>query len=232
MSPRTILTGLAVAAGVLFAAPAASAAVTATLNQACYTHIPTAGSDPIVATLAGGTPGANFILSAAAPGRATGSSGSTTGTFDAAGNATAQIQNISPPSGTIGPTRGQTVNLTVQDFGAGGAEQPVGQTLVTNLAMSVASRPRSPRARRQVSVSGTPFAGQRLYGFITRGSGSRVLRRISLGTANACGFVTARRVVAPRSYAPGNYRLYINAGRSLNKSRALGSRFSITRRLL
>ena len=232
MSPRTILAGLLVAAGLLVMAPAASAAVTATLNQACYTHIPTAGSDPIVAALAGGTPGANFILAAAGPGKATGSSGSTTGTFDAAGNATAQITNISPPSGTIGPTRGQAVNLVVQDFGAGGAEQPVGQAMVTNLAMSVASRPRSPRARRQVSISGTPFAGQRMYGFVVKGTSRRVLRRISLGTANACGFVTARQIVAPRSFRPGTYRLYINPGRSLDKARALGSRFSIIRRLL
>ena len=232
MSPRTTLAGLLVAAGLLAAAPAASAAVTATLNQACYTHIPTQGSDPIVATLAGGTPGANFILSAAAPGKATGSSGSATGTFDAAGNATAQLANVSPPSGTIGPTRGQVINLTVQDFGAGGAEQPVGQTLITNLAMSVASRPTSPRARRQVSISGTPFANQRIYGFVVRGTSRNVLRRILVGTTNACGFATTRKIVAPRDFAPGSYRLYLNAGRSLNKSRALGSRFSITRRLL
>ena len=231
MSPRTIA-GLLVAAGALIAAPSASAAVTATLDQACYTHVPTQGSDPIVATLTGGTPGAGFVLAAQAPGKPTGSSGSASGTFDAAGNATAQITDISPPSGTIGPTRGQAVSLTVQDFGAGGAEQPVGQTLVTNLALSVASRPTSPRAHRRVSVSGRPFAGQRLYGFVVKGTSRRVLRRLSLGTANECGFVTSRQIVAPRSFAPGSYRLYVNVGRTLDKSRALGSRFSITRRLL
>jgi hypothetical protein len=228
MSIRSIAAGVLATACVLVAASPASAA-TATINQACYTHIPTRGSDPIVATLTGGTPGADFIFSATVPGKGTGSAGFASGTFDAAGNATAQITDVSPPSGTIGPTKGQVVNLTVQDFGIGGAEQPVGQATITNLAMSVSGTPRSPRAHRRVSVSGTPFANQRLYGFVVKGTSRKVLRRVSLGTANACGFVTSRQIVAPRSFRPGTYRFYINAGTTLNKARAIGSRFRITR---
>lgn len=230
MSIRSIAAGALATAGLLVAVPAASAA-TATLNQACYTHIPTRGSDPIVATLTGGTPGANFIFSATVPGMGTGSAGFATGTFDAAGNATSQITNVSPPSGTIGPTKGQVVNLTVQDFGAGGAEQPVGQATITNLAMSISGTPRSPRAHRRVSVSGTPFANQRMYGFVVKGTSRHILRRVYLGKANACGFVTSREIVAPRSFRPGSYRFYINAGPTLNKPRAIGNRFSITSRV-
>jgi hypothetical protein len=235
MTYRKLLLGVLGTAASLAAVPAAaSAAVTATLNQACYTHIPTQGSDPIIATLAGGTPGAGFVVAATVPGKGTGSAGSASGTFDAAGNATAQITNVSPPSGTIGPTKGQTVTLSIQDFGAPGGpvETPIGSALITNLALSVASRPSSPRAHRTVSVSGTPFAGQQMYGFVVKGTSRHVLRRISLGRANACGFVSDKEIVAPASYAPGTYRLYINAGRTLDKAKAIGSKFRITRRIL
>jgi hypothetical protein len=233
MKYRSFAVGLLAAAGLLVATSSASAAVTATLNQACYTHVPTAGSDPLTATLTGGTPGANFIFSATVPGRGTGSAGFAQGTFDAAGNATASITNVRPQNGTIGPTRGQVVNLSVQDFGVPGSpEQPVGTATVTNLALNVSSRPRSPRRARTVSVSGTPFANQHLYGFVVKGTSRTVLRRIDLGTANGCGFTTAKKVVAPRTFRPGTYRLYINAGRSLDKARALGTRFRITRTIL
>ena len=233
MSSRSLAVGLLAAAGLLVATSSASAAVTATLNKACYSNIPTRGSEPVVATLTGGTPGANFIFSATVPGRGTGSGGFAQGTFDAAGNATASITNVRPPSGTIGPTRGQVVNLSVQDFGvAGSPEQPVGTATITNVALSVSSRPRNPRRARTVSVSGTPFANQRVYGFVVKGTSRTVLRRIFLGTANACGFTTSKKVVAPRSFRPGTYRLYVNAGRSLDKPRAVGTRFRITRTIL
>jgi hypothetical protein len=59
-----------------------------------------------------------------------------------------------------------------------------------------------------------------------------VLRRIPLGTANACGFATRKAIVAPGSYRPGTYRLYVNAGRSLDKAKAIHSSFRIIRRVL
>ena len=102
--------------------------------------------------------------------------------------------------------------LSVEDFGAGGGAVPIGQTLVTTLSMSVSDTPRSPRARRVVTVSGTPFAGRRLYGFIVRSNSNHVLRRFSLGTGDVCSFARTKAVVAPPDFALGMYRLYINAG--------------------
>jgi hypothetical protein len=55
-----------------------------------------------------------------------------------------------------------------------------------------------------------------------------VLRRISLGTANVCGFVTRKAVVAPRSFRNGTYRLYVNAGSTLNKPASLAYSFRIS----
>ena len=230
--PRTSLpAALAAAAISLAAVPAVGAAApAATLDRPCYAHVPTQGSQPIVATLTGGTPGAGFVFAATGPGKPTGSAGSVSGTFDAAGNATAQIENVAPPSGTIEPTQGQRVFLSVTDSGAGNAVTPVGSVLVTNIAITVAATPRNPHSRRLVRVSGgSVFAGQSLYGFVVKPGSSHVLRRVRLGKANACGYVSARAVVAPGSYRSGSYRLYVNAGRSLRKSRAIGYAFRISR---
>src|SRR5688500_1198199 len=92
------LAPLAVAAASLCLPATALAAPTVTLDQACYAHLPAGGSEPIVATISGGTPGGEFALTAR--GRNGGTAGSTTGTFDAAGNALAGIENVAPPSGT------------------------------------------------------------------------------------------------------------------------------------
>src|SRR5512135_2758286 len=137
MSHRTWVLSIGTSVAALLAVPAGASAVTATFNQPCYTHIPTQGSQPIVVSLTGGTPGANFLVSATVPGKGTGSAGSANGTFDAAGNGTAAITDVSPPSGTIDATRGQRINLSVADSGAGGTDVPVGSTLVTNLSMTV-----------------------------------------------------------------------------------------------
>lgn len=115
----------------------------------------------------------------------------------------------------------------MQDYGAGGQEVPIGSALITNLALSISSTPRSPRAHRKVAVSGTPFANQTLYGFVTKPGSSVVLRRVPLGRANACGYVSARRVIAPRRYRRGSYRLYVNAGPKLHRSKALAFAFRI-----
>lgn len=229
-SSRPIL-GAAVAALTLFLLPATASALTARLNEACYTHVPTAGSQPVVISLTGGTPNADFLVSATVPGAGDGSAGSTEGTFDAAGNATATLTDIAPPSGTIDPTRGQRILLSIRDYGAGGTEVSIGQTLVTTLSLRVNDHPTNPRARRRVSVSGTPFAHRRVYGFIVKAHGRRVLRRISLGRGDLCGFTSRRAVVAPRGFHPGSYRFYVNAGRRLNRRLALHTSFTIERRL-
>ena len=224
------LAALAIALAALSIVPATASATPAVLlDRPCYAHLPTSGSEPIAATITGGTPGAGFLLSVAGPGKATGSSGSVSGTFDAAGNATAQITGVTPPSGTIDPTKGEQVRLTLQDFGAGGAETAVGNALVTTIAIAVSSTPRSPRAHRLLRVSaGGAFAGKVLYGFITKPGSSRVLRRFRIGKANVCGYASTRAVVAPRSFRAGAYRVYVNAGKKLDKPHALGYSFTIT----
>jgi hypothetical protein len=215
----------------LIAASAAAAAPTVTLNKACYAHVPTKGSQPIVAQITGGTPGANFILDATVPGKGLGSAGSTEGTFDPAGNATAEIDDIFPPSGTINPDKGEPIQLAVQDFGVPGSPAtPVGTTLVTTISISVANKPRSPHRKRLLRVSaGDFFAGKTLYGFITKPHSRHVLKRFKVGKANVCGFASTHAVVAPPSFRPGTYRVWVNAGRKLNRKLALGYGFRITR---
>jgi hypothetical protein len=234
MVRRAALAGGLTASAVALVPSAAVAAVTGHANQACYSHIPTRGSEPIVVTLSGGEPGAGFVLSATVPGKGEGSAGSASGTYDAAGNATAQITGVVTPSGTIDPVRGAPIALSVTSFtqGSGTFATPLGSVLVTNLAIKVALKPSNPRKKRRVAVSGTPFANQRLFGFVVKGKkGKHVLRRIALGRADGCGFASKRAVVAPKRFRTGNYTLYVNAGRKLEKAHALAYSFRIFRRV-
>lgn len=181
---------------------------------------------PMTGTITGGTPGGRFQIYGVG-----GKAGSQVGSFDGAGNAAFTITSYSSPG--IDPSAGRTVKLEVTEFlGAGGTPVTGATTVkVTTVAADVATRPRNPRSKRVIRVSGTPFANQRLYGFVVRGSeSSRVLRRISLGTANACGYARKRDVVVPRNYRTGTYRLYINAGRKLDKPKAVSDSFRISRR--
>jgi hypothetical protein len=231
MTHRTWALSAVVAAAVALIAPAAASAVTGSVNQACYTHLPTKGSQPVVITLTGGTPGAGYVVAATVPGKALGTAGSADGDFDASGNATTEITDVSPPSGTINPTKGQPIDISAQDFGVDGSPPvPIGRVLVTNLAMTIASKPSSPHARRAIKVSGAPFAHRRVYGFITKNHGSHVLKRISLGRGNVCGFASTKAVVAPPDFREGTYRLYVNAGKKLNKRESLFTAFRIFRR--
>jgi hypothetical protein len=224
---RHVLLAGAGAAAVALAAPGAALAVTGGATKPCFSHIPTRGSEPVTVALSGGTPGARYLVAATVPGRGLGSAGSISGNFDATGSAVAQIANVSPPGGTINPTAGRKIELSVQDYGAGGVDVPLGTTRITNIAVDIASTPRSPRAHRAVSVSGTPFANQTLYGFVTKPGSSRVLRRVPLGRGNVCGYVSAKRVVAPKTYRAGSYRFYINAGPTLHKTKAVSYGFRI-----
>jgi hypothetical protein len=225
--------GAIATATMLLAAPSAASAVTGAISAPCYTHIPTVGSAPVVVNLAGGTPGAGFIVAATGPTGGVGSAGSATGTFDPAGNGSAAITDVSPPSGSIDPIAGEPIVLSVKDFGTGAAavDVPIGQTLVTNLAMTIALKPRSIRAHRTVKVSGTPFAGLAMYGFITKGTNPKVLRRVSLGTGDGCGYTSAKVIVAPKSFKPGTYRLYVNPGTKLDKPKSIFRSFKISRSL-
>ena len=62
---------------------------------------------------------------------------------------------------------------------------------------------------------------------MTKPGSGRVLRRVRLGGANACGYVRTRAVVAPRGRGGGSYVLYVNAGRRLNKNKAVAFGFRI-----
>ncbi|HTN25186.1 MAG TPA: hypothetical protein VL120_14440 [Solirubrobacteraceae bacterium] len=237
MSHRTTSVGVAAAIALSLAAPSAASALAGTVGKPCYTHVPLAktatSTEPIVVTLTGGTPNANFLVSATAPGKGSGSAGSVSGTFDALGNGTVSITDVFPPSGSIDPIKGDPIAITAKDFGAGaaGVETPIATTLITNLAMDVATKPRSPRKKRKITVSGTPFAGQVLYGFVVKGTNPKILRKIKLGTADGCGYLVGKGVVAPKSFKRGTYRLYVNAGPKLNKNLALAFSFRITRGL-
>jgi hypothetical protein len=225
----TLVVGLATCAAALV--PGSALAVTGQADKACYSHVPTKGSEPIVVTLTGGEPGASFLVTASVPGHGWGSAGSAPGTYDAAGNGTVQITDVYPPSGTIDPVRGGKIALSVRSYASAGTfDTPLGDVLVTNLAIDVASRPSNPSSRRKVRVSGTPFAHKRLYGFVVRGKKSKhVLRRFSLGRADVCGFAATKAVVAPKGYRTGTYWLYVNAGGKLNRAHSLAYSFRIYR---
>jgi hypothetical protein len=229
MSRRTSLIGAATVAALSLAPPsAATAAVTGTISAPCYSHIVAQDTQPVVVGLTGGTPGAGFVMAATAPGKGLGSQGSTSGNFDAAGNAIATIESIFPPSGSIDPLKGDVVAITIKDFGVTPAvDTLLGQTLITNLGLDVSTTPRNPRAKRTVRVSGTPFAGKKLYGFVVKGTSRKILKRFSIGTGNVCGYASTKAVVAPKTFRHGTYRLYVNAGTKLDKPNAIMSGFRI-----
>jgi len=231
MSRRAPYLGITAGAALLLGAPSAAFAVTGTLDKPCYSHLVAQSTQPIIITLTGGTPGAGFVAAATAPGQGLGSQGSSSGNFDAAGNAVTQITDVFPPSGSINAIPGEPVAITVKDFGlpAPPADQPIGTALITNLTMDVARTPRKIRLKRKITVSGTPFASQAMYGFIVKGTNPKILRRISLGTADPCGYVTAKGIVAPKSFKTGKYRFYVNAGPTLNKPLAVYRSFTISR---
>lgn len=229
MSRRTPALGLAAAVVVLLSLPAGASAVTGTVLGSCHTNVVSGGTDePIEVELTGGTPNAAFTVLAALPGKASGSTGTATGTYDAGGDATVRITELRGLGSA--PSAGRDLNLSVRE--GAGSEVAIGQTTVVNFALRVATTPRSPRARRVVSVSGTPFAGQRLYGFVVRKGSRKVLRRIPLGVADACGALRARAVVGPRTAARGSYRLYVGPGRTLRRTApsTLLTAFEIRRR--
>ncbi|MEV4420847.1 hypothetical protein AB0L40_12840 [Patulibacter sp. NPDC049589] len=222
MPRRPLLLGLAAGAAALVAVPVGIAAlpsggssVTGTVASPCYSNLPSSTSDePIVATLRGGGPGATFTLLAALPGRPAGSAGSASGSYDGSGSATPRITSLFG-LGTA-PSAGRVIDLAVRD--AAGAVTPIGQTRVVNYTISVALRPRSPRSKRLVRVSGTPLAGKRLYGFVVRKGGRKALRRVSLGTGDVCGYVRRKVVVAPPGARRGAYRLYVGPGKTLRRT--------------
>lgn len=236
MRSRRQLAGAALVSAAALAAPmaasagSAQAAITASGLHRCYSGIPLGRQATITAHFSGGTPFDRFMFIATVPGKGTGSAGSSDGdtAFDQLGNGTASITNVFPPSDASGPLAGERVDLSVEEFGAAGdVTTPIGSVLITNIALNVSDTPRNPRKKRMVTLSGTPFAGKKIYGFVTNKKGTKVLRRFYVGRGNVCGYTKRKAVVAPKSYKRGSYRVYVNAGKKLNKKRALGIKFSI-----
>ncbi|MDO9406806.1 hypothetical protein [Patulibacter sp.] len=231
--PRpSALAALPAAAAVLglAALPAVSSAATIVPSAPCYaTQFANSklSYQPMTGTITGGTPGGRFQIFGV-DGKAAGQ----VGNFDAAGNAQYTITSFS--SAGINPSAGRTIELQVREFGAGGS--PItGSTKVkvSTVAIDVANRPSSPRSKRVFRVSSTSYAGQKLYAFVVKGKSSRkVLKRISLGTANECGYVRKKTVTVPSRYQINkNYYIYVNPGKKLDKSKSPSIyRFSISRR--
>jgi hypothetical protein len=241
MNRRLLLTPT-VAVLALTAVPAAdAAAATIAATTPCTTHIPTfryaSMTDPFPTTIqvAGGTPGARFLVAVSDPKRGyDGSKGSESGTFDAAGNGSVVIPAISVPyrasDDLLSPISGRAVNLSVQDFGQGGAVIATGTTKVTNLAASLSTRNRSLRSSLPFRASGAVFAGQKLSAFLVKGTGAKVIRRYSLGTANDCGYVSTKKAFA-RGRSTGSYRVYVQPGTRLDESKPFAAvGFSVRRR--
>ena len=232
MSHRRTKLIAAAALGAAAAVPAtASAAVTATFDQGCYSNVPTQGTQPITAQLTGGTPNGTYQLFLTGKGEGEGSVGSVDGTFDAAGNATAQITGARVPNAGIDPTPGVAVDAAVTEFATTGpVTTPVSPVRLAVAGLAVGGRADSPTAKRRVQVGAAPYAGLPLFGFVTKPGSSKVLRRVSLGKGNACGYASKRAVVAPKVFRTGNYRFYINPGNKLRKSAAIYSSFRLFRR--
>lgn len=203
---------------------AAVAAPTASVLLPCHSVAVLGGPDePVEVALAGGEPGATFRLLAARPGRPAGSAGASAGVYDADGDATVRIARLRGLGAA--PSAGRTVQLAVQD--AAGPAVPVAETLVAPWTVDVATSPSRPGARRVVRASGTPFAGARLSAFLVRAGSTKVLRRVSLGTADDCGHVRRSVAILPRGLRPGAYRVWVGAGTKLRRAAAVHERLRV-----
>lgn len=220
--PAVALLGLAVA-------PAMSSAATIVPDRACYSRVPTQGSQPINLAIAGGVPNARFFAFGVG-GKA---SSSQTTTFDAAGNGAAQITNFS--TGGINPSKGRTLTIGLNQYGTG---TPNGQTdavnvTVTNAALDVNIKRRSPYSRATWTVSGlTPLFGQgTLYASYTRGTKSRkVVKRIKLGTPkNACGYLRVKKVPPP-ARRTGTWTIWVHVGKKFVEKQSLATSIRVYRR--
>jgi hypothetical protein len=220
--PAVALLGLA-------AAPALSSAATITPDRACYSNVPTQGSQPVNVGITGGNPNARFLVFGVG-----GKAGSQTGTLDASGNASATITG-SLSTGGISPSKGKTIQLAVNEYPVGA---PSGQTgavniKVTNAALDVNIKRRNPFARATWTVSGlTPLFGQgTLYASYTKGTKSRkVIKRIKLGTPkNACGYLRVSKVPPP-SKRTGTWTIWVHVGKKFVEKQSLATSIRVYRR--
>jgi hypothetical protein len=211
------LTGAALA----LALPAAASAGTLTVDKPCYVYVPPplghSESELINVAVTGGTPGDDLQVVAGD----TGQFGTAFGTFDANGNGTAQLAPVFASSRSLDPLRGETIPLHAVDLVATGPVTiATGSAVITNLAIQVARRPSNPYRKRVIRVSGlTLLAGAGpLYASFAKGyNGRKLIKRIKLGTPNACGYLRVKKVLPPRR-GPNTWSMYVHVGRSFRTS--------------
>lgn len=226
MHVRTLLAAVPVAA-LAVALPTSASAATITPTKACYTRVPARGSEPITFTLSGGTPGGRYQVFGV-----DGKASSVVGNFDGAGNATGAITSFT--TGTISPLQGRTITLAVNEFTPNGSLE-TGRTniTVTNAAIDIARKPTNPFRKRTWRVSGlTPlFGGGPLYASYVSGKGksNKVVKRVKLGTPNACGYLKVKRLLPPKR-AYRTWTVFVHVGPSLDKGKSLSYNFRTFKR--
>ncbi|MBF6620172.1 MAG: hypothetical protein ITG02_08060 [Patulibacter sp.] len=229
MFPRTLKLAVpaSVALGLLL--PIASNAATITPLKPCYARVPTEGAEPLTFSLTGGNPNTRFLLYGV-----DGKASSVSGTFDAAGNASAVIPNGFGSGRSIGPSKGRTIPMEIKEYpiGAPSAVTGTAKVKVTNVAMDIDLKRRSPFSKATWKVSGlTPIVGKgTLYASYIRGTkGSKVVKRIKLGKPNACGYLRTRKV-APPARQFRTWTIYVHVGKKLDKSKSISSRLRTYKR--
>lgn len=213
--PACVLLGLAL--------PSAGAAATITPTKPCFARVPTKGAEPLTFSVTGGTPNTRFLLSGV-----DGAASSVSGTFDAAGNAAPVIPDGFGSGPSIGPSKGRTIPMQIQEYPIGAPSGITGtaNVTVTNVALDIKLKRRSPFSRATWTVSGlTPIVGPgALYASYVNGTkGRKVVKRIKLGTPNACGYLRVRKVAPPKR-AFRTWTVYVHVGKKLDKGKALSGR--------
>jgi hypothetical protein len=207
--PAVLLVGAAV--------PASSSAGTITPTAACYAHVPVGPYQDVTVNVAGGPPAARFQVRGVG-----GKAGSAIGDLDPAGNATATLSN-GFSTGGIDPSKGRTIALEAADQSGTGAVFATGSIQVTNVALKIDLKTRSPFSPAVWTMSGlTPVygAGPLYASYVNGKSGSKVIKRVKLGTPNACGYLRVKRVAPPKR-AYRTWTIYVHVGKSLDKKKSL-----------
>lgn len=131
----------------------------------------------------------------------------------------------------VGP--GETVNLEISDRQNPEAKTPLGTTKVAPLGVQIVTSPKTGpqpfRRRVPVAVSGVQFANKTLYGFLVSFKGrpgrfTKTLSRVTLGKADACGYLRKTVTLLPPKVKvpPGRFpQLYVNVGPKLDKPNAV-----------
>jgi hypothetical protein len=219
----------AVAGGLLAIPAGASASATLSTPLApCYSAMPPKGVPSIPISLSGGGAGDAFQVNISDPKAGLGSLGFVAGTFDGSGDGSATLTDIYPPGNeSINPSPGLTADLSVTETMSDGSQPntPLGTTLITNRALNLGFSFTSNDKAHEVSVSGTQFANQRLYGFVVHNG--KLVERVSLGKSNVCGFAERKLALISKHTRTGKYIFYVNSGTKLNKKAAISEAYRV-----